>query len=90
MTSTVVIPEAAVVWTSLEKLALVSAVVKKGDSNWKIISRLVRPYVSPTKNIELFSPKNCALKYDLLLEKVRFLHSIPYFSNSSKSGETSN
>ena len=70
MSTTVVIPDSVVEWTSLEQLALVSAIVKKGDSNWPTVSRLVRPYISPSKNIELFSAKNCALKYDHLLEQV--------------------
>ena len=73
MSTTVVIPDNVVEWTSLEKLALVSAIVKKGDNNWPTVSRLVRPYISPSKNIELFSAKNCALKYDHLLEQVRLL-----------------
>ena len=70
MSIAVVIPDADVEWTNLEKLALVSAVVKKGDSSWPTVSRLIRPYINSSKNIELFSAKNCALKYDYLLEQV--------------------
>ena len=70
MSVTVTIPEVVVEWTSLEKLALVSGVIKKGENNWPTISRLMRPYITADKAIELFSAKNCAIKYDFLVEQV--------------------
>ena len=76
MASTVVIPDISTEWASLEKLALVSAVIRIGDDNWPAVSRLVRPYITSNQNVELFSAKNCALKYDVLLQQVSSLSSL--------------
>ena len=58
------------VWSLREQLGLASAVLRSGDQNWVSVSRQMKPFSEEGRPNDWFSQKNCALQYNLLLEKV--------------------
>lgn len=58
------------VWSLREQLGLASAVLRSGDQNWVSVSRQMKPFSEEGRPHDWFSQKNCALQYNLLLEKV--------------------
>ena len=58
------------VWSLREQLGLASAVLRSGDQNWVSVSRQMKPFSEEGRPQDWFSQKNCALQYNLLLEKV--------------------
>jgi len=57
-------------WSLKEHLALASAVLRSGDQNWVSVSRTMKQFGEVGRPQDWFSQKNCALQYNLLLEKV--------------------
>ena len=56
-------------WSIKELLGLASAVLRSGDQNWVSVSRQMKPFAEALRPSDWFSQKNCALQYNLLLEK---------------------
>jgi len=63
-------------WSLKEQLYLASAVLKNGDQNWVSVSRTMKQLGEPVgarggqgRPTDWFKDKNCALQYNLLLEK---------------------
>ena len=53
-----------------EKIELPDLVVlRSGDQNWVSVSRQMKPFAEALRPSDWFSQKNCALQYNLLLEK---------------------
>ena len=57
-------------WSLKEQLGLASAVLRSGDQNWVSVSRQMKPFSEDGRPTDWFSQKNCALQYNLLLNKV--------------------
>ncbi|XP_075227014.1 bromodomain containing 8 isoform X2 [Lycorma delicatula] len=57
-------------WSTKEKLALASSVLRSGDQNWMSVSRVIRTLGEPNRPPDWFSQKQCAVQYDLLLNNV--------------------
>ena len=57
-------------WSLKEQLGLASAVLRSGDQNWVSVSRQMKPFSEDGRPSDWFSQKNCALQYNLLLNKV--------------------
>ena len=57
-------------WSLKEQLGLASAVLRSGDQNWVSVSRQMKPFSEDGRPPDWFSQKNCALQYNLLLDKV--------------------
>lgn len=56
-------------WSLKEHLTLASAVLKNGDQNWVSVSRTMKQLGEGGRPSDWFKDKNCALQYNLLLEK---------------------
>lgn len=56
-------------WSLKEHLTLASAVLKNGDQNWVSVSRTMKQLGEGGRPGDWFKDKNCALQYNLLLEK---------------------
>lgn len=56
-------------WSLKEHLTLASAVLKNGDQNWVSVSRTMKQLGEAGRPSDWFKDKNCALQYNLLLEK---------------------
>ena len=58
-------------WTTWERLSLASTVQRSGlDPNWVSVSRQMRQFAEPHRPADWFSQKNCALQYNIMLEKI--------------------
>ncbi|XP_018393351.1 PREDICTED: bromodomain-containing protein 8 [Cyphomyrmex costatus] len=57
-------------WSTREQLCLASSVLKSGDQNWMSVSRSLKPFVEkePSRPVDWFSQKSCAMQYACLLE----------------------
>lgn len=56
-------------WSLKEQLTLASAVLRTGDQNWVSVSRTMKQFWEPGRPPDWYSQKNCALQYNLILEK---------------------
>lgn len=57
-------------WSTREKLAIGSYVLRTGEQHWSGVGRLLRPLGEPGRPPEWFSPKFCAQQYTALLEQM--------------------
>jgi len=56
-------------WSLKEQLTLASAVLRTGDQNWVSVSRTMKQFWEPGRPPDWYSQKNCALQYNLIMEK---------------------
>lgn len=54
-------------WTTREKLAIASYVLRSGEQHWSGVGRLLRPVGEPGRPTDWFRPKHCAQQYSLLM-----------------------
>merc|ERR1719259_1175109 len=73
-------------WSIKELLGLASAVLRSGDQNWVSVSRQMKPFAEALRPSDWFSQKNCALQYNLLLEKAEQQADTPRRGERSKRG----
>lgn len=56
-------------WSTREKLAIASYVMRNGEQNWSGAGRFLRPLGEPGRSSDWFSPKFCARQYTALMEQ---------------------
>lgn len=54
-------------WSTREKLAIASYVMRSGEQRWSGAGRLLRPLGEPGRPFDWFSPKYCAQQYTALM-----------------------
>ncbi|XP_039248165.2 uncharacterized protein LOC120326026 [Styela clava] len=56
-------------WSTREKLAIASYVLRTGEQHWSGVGRLLKPLGEPDRPPDWFSPKFCAQQYTALVDQ---------------------